>query len=210
MGKAPPPLPECDFINSWGGGKPVTLTYSKNIDYGSATEAPINLDVAPGNKQLYTALQNRLPLLQVRVGRPSPIASAASYSSSSDSSKDTVLLTLLETANVKVDVLADGQVIWSGNVTIPGTKTYQLPIPKAALFGKQAFSLTLSEAGAITSVEYGKNTGAVGPLNVATSAATAAAPETTAAKAADTKAQADLIAQQQRLARCQAQPAMCQ
>ena len=95
-------------------------------------------------------------------------------------------------------------------LTAPDAQTYVLPIPKAALFGKQSFSLALSEAGVITSVEYGKNTGAASVLNAAGAAATAQAPETTAAKAADVKAQADLIAQQQRLARCQANPAQCQ
>jgi len=217
-GGAPPvkgPIPECAVIKSWGGGKPVTLTYTKNIEYGKDDDGlPHNLDPAPGTAGLYRELNkgNQLPLLQVTINPPSSIKSGASYiSSSSGSSDDVVLLTLQEVANVQVDVTASGQAIWSGKVTIPGKNTYALPIPKAALFGKQTFSLTLSEAGAITQIEYGKNTGAAGPLNVATSAATAAeAPGSTANKVADAKAQADLIAQQQRLARCQAKPAQCQ
>jgi hypothetical protein len=84
-----------------------------------------------------------------------------------------------------------------------------LPIPKAALFGKQTFSLSLSEAGTITAVDYGKQTGAAGALNAAGSIATAVDPETPTAKAADLKAQADIIAQQQRLLRCQRAPASC-
>ncbi len=93
---------------------------------------------------------------------------------------------------------------------VPSPKTYLLPIPKAALFGKQNFALSLADSGAVTAIEYGKATGAAGPLNVLGAAATAAAPDSTAAKAAEVKAQADLIAQQQRLTRCQAHPAQCQ
>jgi hypothetical protein len=93
---------------------------------------------------------------------------------------------------------------------IPLRDTYALPIPRAAVFGKQSFALTLSEAGAVTAIDYGKLTGAASPLNVATAAANAAAPASSATQAAEVKAQADLIAQQQRLARCQAQPEKCQ
>lgn len=119
-------------------------------------------------------------------------------------------LTLQATGKVRVDLTAQGQSIWTGTIQVPLPQTYLLPIPKAALFGKQSFSLSLSEAGAVTSVDYGKNTGAASALNAAGAIATAAAPETVAAKAAEVKAQADLIAQQQRLARCHANPAQCQ
>jgi len=207
-------IPECAAVKSWGNGKPVTLIYSKNIDYRKDDDGKTHPFGPPqGAAALYTELNksNLLPLLEVVISPPSSIKSGASYiSSSSDSSDDVVLLTLQETANVKVDVLASGQDFWSSKITIPGKNTYSLPIPKAALFGKDTFSLTLSEAGAITQIEYGKNTGAAGPLNVATSAAGAAAPGSTADKAAQIKAQADLIAQQQRLARCEANPAQCQ
>ena len=216
IGGASPPKPtaECATIKSWGGGKPVTLIYTKNIDYGKvAYGARLNIDPTPDTTDLYTTLSknNLLPKLQVIINLPSIIKSSANYvPSSSDSSDDVVLLTLQETANVQVDVKASGQAIWSGKITIPGMDTYALPIPKAALFGKQTFSLTLSEAGAITQIGYGKNTGVAGPLNVATSAATAAeAPGSTTNKVTEIKAQADLIAQQQRLAGCEANPAQC-
>jgi hypothetical protein len=216
-GGAPPAketIPECATVQSRGKGKPVTLIYAANIDYGKdADVGRLELRPTPDSAGLYAELSkgNRLPLLQVIINPPSRIKSgASSISSSSGSFDDAVLLTLQETENVQVDVKASGQAIWSGNITIPGKNTYALPIPRAALFGKQNFSLTLSEAGAITQIDYGKNTGAAGPLDAATSAATAAAPGSTASKAAEVKAQADLIAQQQRLARCEANPAQCQ
>jgi hypothetical protein len=208
------PIPECNTVKSWGGGKPVTLIYAKKIDYEKDADGlPHNLDPDPATKGLYTELgkNNRLPLLQVTINAPTSIKSAASYISPSSGLFDNVvLLTLQETENVQVDVGASGQSIWSGNITIPGNKTYDLPIPKAALFGQQNFALTLSEAGAITQIKYGKTTGVSGPLNVATSAVKAEVPGSTSDKVAETKAQADLIAQQQRLARCKANPSKCQ
>lgn len=76
-----------------------------------------------------------------------------------------------------------------------------LPIPKPALFGKQTFTLTLADSGRISSIGYGRTSGAAGGL----SAATAVAGEQTAedsAKAAALKAAADVIAQQTRTNGC--------
>lgn len=82
--------------------------------------------------------------------------------------------------------------------------TYKVPMPKTAAFGTSTFELELSEAGAITKIKYG-NTGssnaALGTLN---SLAGAFDSESESAKD-----QADRIAQEQRLLRCQADPANC-
>jgi hypothetical protein len=51
-----------------------------------------------------------------------------------------------------------------------------LPIPKAALFGGEQFSLTLSESGAVTSLSYGKTSGAPAALGAANSVATTITP----------------------------------
>ena len=66
-----------------------------------------------------------------------------------------------------------------------------------------------AESGALTSVQYATNTGAGQALNVAASALTALQGETTAQKVAAVKAEADLIAQQQRLVQCLADPPSC-
>jgi hypothetical protein len=202
-------LPECTFISNWGNGKPVTVTYSHAVDLGGITApALIAVNPTPGSAELYAALKAQLPVIQIQVSKPTVLTAGARPIGSVDAGA--VSLTLQETSSAKVVVLAQGQAIFSGNIIVPLASTYTLPIPKAALFGKQSFAVAISEAGAVTSVEYGKQTGASGPLNVLTAAATAAAPTSTATQAADVKAQADLIAQQQRLARCQAQPDKCQ
>jgi hypothetical protein len=61
----------------------------------------------------------------------------------------------------------------------------------------------------LTSVQYVSNSGAAGALGSANSLATIAQGETTSAKVAEVKAEADLIAQQQRLLQCQADPKSC-
>ncbi len=206
---APAPLRECVFINNWGGGKPVTVTYSKQVDLATAPVAAlIPLGPTPGSAALYAAIKDQLPPLAIQVSKRTPSTAGAHLSGSP--SDNAIQVTLQETANAQADVLAQGQVIFRGSVTVPLATTYTLPIPKVALFGKQSFSLTLSEAGSVTAIQYGKQTGASGALGVLTAAATAVAPTSTATQAADVKAQADLIAQQQRLARCQAQPDKCQ
>jgi hypothetical protein len=207
----PPALPECAIVNSWGGGKPVSILYSNVVDVTTPNAIPIPMDPVPSSVALHHLLKAQLPTLQFTVGPSKPVESGAHFGGAGGASgTNAVILTLQKTANAEVDVLAQGQKIFSGNVTFPLASTYALPIPRAAVFGKQSFAVTLSEAGAVTAVDYGKLTGAAGPLNSLTAAATAEAPASTASKAAEVKAQADLIAQQQRLARCQAQPDKCQ
>lgn len=214
-GAVPSALPECTVIKSVGGGKPVTLVYTLVVDWNQTQYPnPVFLaskdGVSKSNDQgLFDSLKGQLPTLSVNIHAASALASAAYYPPSS-SDGGVVLLTLQKVASVQVDFLVQGQSIATSYILVPQQATYQLPIPKAAMFGKQNFSLSVGDSGAITSIEYGKNTGAGSAVDVLGAAATAAAPETTAAKAADVQAQADLIAQQQRLARCQAQPAQCQ
>lgn len=84
--------------------------------------------------------------------------------------------------------------------------TYDLPIPKAELFGTQSFSLSVAQSGEITSIEYGMNSGTAGALTAANSIIT---PETPASEASALKAQSDLIAQQTRYVLCETQRDQC-
>lgn len=216
LGGGPPPvkgktLPICDKIKSAGQGKPVSLVYSGTFDLAANLGRILPLGVAPASRKLFADLgvDPVTSRMQLQVGT-APADDARAKYLGTDSSSDYVPLTLQSTADVRVDVTASGSSIWTGTISVPLPKTYVLPILKAALFGKQSFSLTLSDSGAITTVDFAKNSGAAGALSAGTAVATAAVPETPAAKAADLKGQADLIAQQQRLARCQATPAQCQ
>jgi hypothetical protein len=209
---APAASPPCDVVTAWGGGKPVSLTYTQVLNYGNAfSGGTYSLAPAPGNEDLYRQLKDHLPSIALYADPPKIVPRAASGPSATTGD---VLLALNDTAStaltVKVHDAIDGDVaIWNGVATIPEGSIYYLPIPKSALFGKQVFTLSLSDAGAITSVGYEKDNGAAGVLNSVNSAAGAEKPTTAADEAAQLKAQADIIAQQARLVRCNAQPSAC-
>lgn len=99
--------------------------------------------------------------------------------------------------------------IWAGLVPVAQRGTdYAIPIPEAAFFGKQAFATSFDEAGAITMLQYGKDAGGAGVIGVVQSAADALV-NTASEQAAALKAEADLIAAQQRLVKCQTSPQNC-
>lgn len=198
------PIEECKTIDDWGNGKPVTLNYTAIIDSTKLGNNDVPFDVAWESKELYRRLQGQLPKLKVRVSDASVSQSGPNYDTSP--SDNVVLLELQKIGFVDLTISANDATIGTASIVIPETETYKLPIPKAALFGKQTFAITLSEAGAVTSVGYGKNAGTAGAMNALGAIVNVESP---AAKAADLKAQADLIAQQQRLVLCQTKPDQC-
>ena len=92
---------------------------------------------------------------------------------------------------------------------VPTAHTYDLPIPKPALFGKQSLALVVAPSGAVTSIDYGKVSGA-GDASGSLAAILAAPSATAVDMVAVAKDQADLIVQQQRLVQCKAKPKTCQ
>ena len=87
---------------------------------------------------------------------------------------------------------------------------YPVPIPRAAFFGKQSFGVALAESGQVTKISYGKTSGVSAALDAVSALGGLGVGSTTAEKAAAVEAEADLIAQQQRLARCEANPDECE
>jgi hypothetical protein len=207
----------CDKISAASKDKPLVLTYNLEnpITYTSefATEIPLKPD--PPSEALANDLAAFLPALTVRVGAKPAAANGARYDVGKAASEDAALLTLPDTGPVRLTVLAtprDGKpakTVLSTVVVAPLGTTYQLPIPRGALFGKRSVSLALTDSGALTTVGYAAGSGAA---DAATSVSDVLAPfaaKTTAQKAADLKDQADLIAQQQRLLKCETDPTNC-
>ena len=81
-------------------------------------------------------------------------------------------------------------------------------LPRAAAFGKTGANLTLSDAGTITKLKYGKTNGTASAINAFGSVADLA-DETRAEKVARLKSEADLIAAQERLITCQTSAKDC-
>jgi hypothetical protein len=201
-------LPEggCAAVRSLGGDKGVTLLYYATIDSDNVSpNPPLNLE--PQSKALHDAIGTVALPLALRV---TPVdKSDAPHVQNIGGIGDDVAITLQKTASVTVTLFAKGSDYWHETLVVPlKDQTYQLPIPKAALFGGQTFSLALTDAGAVTSITYGKTQGFSGSLNAASSAVGVEAAGD-AAKASAIKAQADIIAQSQRLANCKANPTKC-
>ena len=104
---------------------------------------------------------------------------------------------------------SEGDTIWEGRV-LAGQKgePYFLPIPKAVMFGKQTFNLAVGESGAVTLIQYATEVGTGQVLNVISSGLDMLQNEDTK-RANAARAEADLIAAQQRLVKCRADPKNC-
>jgi hypothetical protein len=204
------PKSPCDVIKAFGGDKPVSLTFTKVLAAKDFVAGSSEIEPSPGDLALYSQLKDHLPALKLYVTGPSKLAHGADLDGDIG---DALPLTLNETAvvtlAVKATLSAKDTDVWSQDVIVPQSGQFVLPIPRAALFGKQSFNLTLSDAGAITTLTYGKDSGAAGALNAGNSITGAAGPASASDQAAQIKSQADLIAQQQRLARCKANPTGC-
>lgn len=193
----------CKVIDKWGGGKPITLTYKAKAQPG-AQEA--DFEVPPESNGLYDEIKGALKGFTLKVGNITNIEGGPTYSK--PASNDFVMLKLRMVGHADVAILRDKDLIGSTQIVVPNVSapSYELPIPKAALFGKQTFALALSDAGAVSSISYGSTSGAAGTLNVLGAVANVGTP---AYEAANLKAQADVIAQQQRLVLCQTKPDQC-
>ena len=71
------------------------------------------------------------------------------------------------------------------------------------------FAASLSESGALKSVQYASETGGAQAVGALSTLLTMVQGETTSQKAIEVKAEADLITQQQRLVQCIADPKFC-
>lgn len=204
---------DCTEVSTLGGGKPLTIIYSGTFDYGkSQINNAVPLQANSNSKSTYELLKSRLkatlPVIAFRARAAGDIPTLVHTNEDASEANSTVSLVLNKTVVSPIDILVDSVPFWSGKAVVPTTDTYVLPIPKPKLFGKQAFALTLNEAGGIVTMGYTSLSGAAGALNALNAVSTTLSPSD-AAKAAAIKSEADVIAQTQRLAACQAKPADC-
>jgi hypothetical protein len=130
------PLPQCQFLHNLGGGKPVTVSYSRTIDHRTDdTGARLALNPTSDSGRLYRALQSGLgrlmPILQVRVTKPANADDRANYDEQSAAWSDSVPLTLQRTSNVTIDILYTGAKISTNSAVVPDANTFTLPIPSS-------------------------------------------------------------------------------
>lgn len=204
---------ECAFIKeAAGAGKPLTVTYEGAVDItrigqSQAIKPEASSSVYAG--RLREAIGDVCAVVVSTAAPPAPAQHTA---------KEGELLLRVKQpgwADVAVRVARSAgscaaDTLWSGRLPVAQVGTaYDLPIPKPAAFGKQVFAASFAESGALKSLQYASENGAAQATGALNSFLTMAQGETTAQKLAAVKNEADLIAQQQRLVQCIADPKSC-
>jgi hypothetical protein len=180
-------------------GSTDTFAYLNYPDIGplQVTMAVLTTKVGEGSAQEYD-MQPAMPAIK---------------SMNADNGDDYYFLKLQKIRMATLSVLdRHGSPLGAAQVLVPSTdlkEAWELPIPKAKTFGSTTFALSVAESGAVTSVQYVRNTGAPALLNGASAIASAIKPTTTADKLAQLKAEDDLIAENNRHAKCVAQSDQC-
>lgn len=203
---------ECAFIKEVGGGKPISVTYEGSVDptrEGQGQTIPPDASGKLYVDRIGSAIGGICAVV-VSSRRP---ASPSQYKATDDE----LLLKVRQPgwAEFAVRVGAPDSCrlepsLWSGLIPVAQLGvSYDLPIPRPATFGKQVFSATFAESGALKSVQYASETGAAQTAGALNSLVTIAQGETLSQKLAEVKGEADLIAQQQRLVSCLADPKSC-
>jgi hypothetical protein len=218
----------CDTIKDWAGaGKPVTLSYvaTMTFEHGRAEGQPVFI-AQSGSDVLLDSLTRAggIPQPVITVGAaeniaaPCPGATACSGDSPASGPATPkhpgAALVVARMAHVKVDVSVvpnpgPASPVWSKAFPIPVDGEAVLPVGRGKAFGTQAFELVLADSGAITTLHYTKTTGLAAALGAAHTTLSGIQPPSAADQAAALNAQSDLIAAQQRLVRCKADPTNC-
>ncbi len=198
-------LSECTALADWGKGKPVSITFSKELELSRANTSLVNLDPAPEIMSLFHRLNQSSP--QARLSLESAPLQPASLANGDMT--DYLTLNLQKVYPATIEVLIDGTPIWDGATLVPTDETYQIPLPQAGAFGTTKFAITVAESGAVTSLTYARGSGAAAAANSAAGVLNGVS-QSAAERAAELEAEADVIAQSQRLARCRAQPENCE
>jgi hypothetical protein len=210
----------CAAIRTATGDKPLTLSYAGTADPGVTADKPILPD--PATKVLVGAL-NLEPLIGgVCVSSDSAIVKPAGRAMyiepdrAKRKAKRDLYLEMREPAFAKFKVTSgdggacDANTIWEGSLPVAHLGiAYDLPLQHPTAFGKGTLAASFNDAGSLTLIQYVANTGAAQALNVIGGAQTATQSTSSADKAAALKAEADLIAQQQRLMQCRSDPTNC-
>lgn len=207
--------PGCAEVLAWGGDKGVAISYV--ADYPSRDGAPLKLTIEPASIAVYKDLAQYLPKLELTVSPAEAVPSITRADNDTSRAVDVYLAKQVrQTFSLYVHsdqpafamngLLHDP--LWTQTVMLPTVDTYAVPIPRGSFFGGNGFSLALSPSGAVTSIGYDRTPGAAAVAGNLASAADAYA-GSTAARAAQYQAQADLIAQQQRLTQCEADASTC-
>jgi len=211
-GPPKPKTPEqiaCDVIKRRGKDGFLTLTYANDYEFaaGDSSRIPLTKD-SPSWVSAVDVVLPKLCEKIVSVVKPAP---QVAYNPSDKNIEDYIHLRQPARVKVAVDEAANcpapngAAQIWAGAVLVPQLGTpYEVPIPKGRAFGKQSLELALADTGAITTLHYGRESGAAAAIGSVNDILGAFPRETAALNK-----QSDLIAAQQRNLKCKMDPASC-
>ena len=213
---AAPPFPlECGFIKAQNPDKPITIVYDSAL---KPTDMPdTRQDINPETASSYYHRNVVAAIGSICAVASKPQTPEAPVGKVEDAGER--VLSARQPGWISVDVwtvfsatgcTSPDPALWSGRIPVAQSGTaYTIPIPRPAAFGKQTMGVVFAESGALSSLQYTSTTGAAQALGSVNSLLASAQGDTTAQKALQVKAEADLIAQQQRLVLCMASPKNC-
>ena len=202
----PPPADDCQYIHDKGDGKTLTLVYGVTLDLERRDRQVLVADAGSGPHDLrFAALLGGLCAFVGDARTPRvPLQKGEDAGA--------VLLRAREPALVSIEVKGEAgcqKTLGTPQVLVAQKGVdYDMPIPKAALFGKQTFVAKFDDSGALNSVQYAAAPGTAQALNVINAGLTALK-DSAGAKAAQLNSETELIIAQQRYARCRADPKSC-
>ena len=198
----------CKEINRVAGKQPLSLTseavipFTKEVVVG---DLPVVL--TKYSKSFYDSIKYILGDFKFSVSKTESGAPVLTNSSSNES----VVLVRPAMTSIEVIRIIGGETGTSFSAEVPVPQwgeEYSVPIPTPPLFGKNNISLKLYDSGTINQLKYG-SVDDVKELSSALSTLHEKLDLTAEEKAKLLKAEADLIVQQQRLAKCRANPEAC-
>ena len=216
----------CAKIAMWGKDKTLTLTYSAAIPFASPNGSSGEMVADPSSATYDQELRGQIGNVCWTAGRSATRIPMGLDTANAPSGSVALVLRQPAIARVEIDNWdqptcgkplqyqtdlppPNKTVVWSGDVEVPQHgRLYDVLIPKAAAFGKQSFTLTLSDAGTVTELKYGKTNGVAQAMGSAKSLEDATT-ESAAERAQRASDEEKAIAAQERLAACRADHSKC-
>lgn len=219
----------CRYVRENGKDNVITLTYVLSESFTQtldASDQPVDLPmrrigVVLSDQDRLNAMQPLLRELCFHARKLAPRKQRIEYARGT---RTDVEVKLREPVPVETSIVVGSETgcpkssdikdetarLWRATLLVPQFGAiYPFPVPAAQPFGKQMVKVGLAESGAVTSLTYGSEQGASTLAGTIAKAITEFEEDSSATKAAEIKAQADIIAQQERLLACRASPSTC-
>ncbi len=192
--------------------KPLTIIYKGHTDFKTKTSHTTiklkRMSVSDFTfKKIKPIFGELTATYSIPATPPTPIHTLGNHEGQTIKLKESALAEII----IKNTHMAYNSSEYKGQVRVPQHgKLFHLPVQKAPFFGKNTFELALDESGHVSKLTYSGENGTASLFDSLSGVATQAKGNKVQDEAARIQAEADLIAQQQRLIKCQADPSTCE